>query len=356
MFGYVIPDKDNMLIKDFNVFQAFYCGLCKALHETGSEVTRFCTNYDVTFYSVLMHEITKTPVKFERKLCVYNGRKKVIVQPDELSKKMADLAVLLVYYNIKDDVADGKKLRAPLAWRLYLRKRKAAKNMPKIDALMRERFGLLARLEKEKCDSIDRVADTFASLMRDITRELIREDEGKKLARYTESNEQIVESTKAKQTAEGCEDEKSKLSKFAESNEQIVESIKSKQTVEDCEEGTKSLTDDEKRDIDDFCYNLGRLVYLADAVDDVEKDSKKGTYNVLLLNFGECAKKADYLVKNADELSFLLKSTYNKMVGAYNRMNVNMFEGVLSNTVYLGIEMQIGRLLKGDEKCQITRL
>ncbi|MBR4800445.1 MAG: hypothetical protein IK048_02065 [Clostridia bacterium] len=310
MFGYVIPDKDNMLIKDFNVFQSFYCGLCKSLHKTGSEVTRLCTNYDVTFYSVLMHEITKTRVEFARKACMYNGRKKVVVLPDELSLKMADLAVLLVYYNLKDDVADGKKLRAPLAWRLWARKRKAAKNMPKIDEMMRARFGLLATLEKENCDSIDRVADTFASLMRDITRELIAQDEAKK------SSENDAENAETK----------------------------------------KFLTDDEKRDVDDFTYNLGRLVYLMDAVDDVEKDSKKGGYNPIVLNYGKCAEKADYLVKNADELSFLLKSTYNKMVGAYNRMDVKMYEGVLSNTVYLGIEMQIERLLKGEQKCQITRL
>ena len=301
MFGYVIPDKDNMLIKDFNVFQSFYCGLCKALSKSGSEVTRFCTNYDVTFYSVLMHEILKRPVEFERKLCVYNGKKKVIVRPDELSLKMADIAVLLVYYNIKDDVADGKKLRAPLAWRLHLRKRKAAKNMPKIDALMREQFGLLAKLEKEQCNSIDRVADIFASLMRDITRALVEED-----AKNVETD--------------------------------------------------KILTEDEKHDIDDFCYNLGRLVYLMDAVDDVEKDSKKGNYNPIVLNFGKCENKTEYLEKNAEELSFLLKSTYNKMVGAYNRMDVKMYEGVLSNTIYLGIDMQINRLLRGEQKCQITRL
>lgn len=314
MFGYVIPDKDNMLIKDFNVFQSFYCGLCKALHKTGSEVTRFCTNYDVTFYSVLMHELTKTPVKFERQMCVYNGKKKVVVVPDKLSLKMADLAVLLVYYNIRDDVADGKKLRAPLAWRLALRKRKAAKHMPKIDALMREQFGSLAKLEKENCDSIDRVADTFASLMRDITRVFLEEDEEEKLAKI------------------GA-DEQEKEARVG-----------------------KYFSADEKRDIDDFCYNLGRLVYLMDAVDDVEKDSKKRTYNPILLNYGKCAKKADYLAKNADELSFLLKSTYNKMVGAYNKMSVKMYEGVLSNTIYLGIDMQIEKLLKGEEKCQITRL
>ena len=310
MFGYVIPDKDNMLIKDFNVFQSFYCGLCKTLHKTGSEVTRLCTNYDVTFYSVLMHELTKTPVQFARKMCVYNGKKKVVVLPDELSLKMADLAVLLVYYNLKDDVADGKKLRAPLAWRLWARKRKAARNMPKIDAMMREQFGLLAKLEKENCDSIDRVADTFASLMRDITRVLIEEDESQK-------------SAKSDQNIEG---------------------------------EIKVLSVEEKRDIDDFTYNLGRLVYLMDAVDDLEKDSKKGNYNPLIVNYGKCNEKADYLAKNADELSFLLKSTYNKMVGAYNRMDVKMYEGVLSNTIYLGIDMQIERLLKGDKKCQITRL
>ena len=144
----------------------------------------------------------------------------------------------------------------------------------------------LNALEKDRCDSIDRVADCFASLMRDITRELIETD----------------------------------------------------------------------NDIDDFTYNLGRMVYLLDAVDDVEKDSKKKRYNPLLLNYGECASKQEYLAANMDELSFLLNSTYNKMVGCYNRMDIKLYEGVLSNTVYLGIKMQMERLLKGDEKCQLTRL
>ena len=167
-----------------------------------------------------------------------------------------------------------------------MRKRAAAKRLPEIDRLMKDSFAALNLLEKEKCDSIDRVADCFASLMRDITRLLIETD----------------------------------------------------------------------ATVDDFTYNLGRMVYLLDAVDDVEKDAKKRRYNPLLLNYGECTNKQDYLAENMDELSFLLNSTYNKMVGCYNRMNIVLFEGVLSNTVYLGIKMQMERLLKGDEKCQLTRL
>ena len=106
-----------------------------------------------------------------------------------------------------------------------MRKRAAAKRLPEIDRLMNESFSKLNALEKDRCDSIDRVADCFASLMRDITRELIETD----------------------------------------------------------------------NDIDDFTYNLGRMVYLLDAVDDVEKDSKKKRYNPLLLNYGECASKQEYL-------------------------------------------------------------
>ncbi len=286
MFGYVIPDKLNMYIKDFNVFQSFYCGLCKTLGKTGSQVTRLCTNYDVTFYSVLMHSLLKQEVKFERKMCVYNGKKKVCVAPDELSRKMADIAVMLVYYNAEDDVTDGKKSRIFIKWRLALRKRAAKRRLPSIDALMKDSFATLNALEKDKCDSIDRVADTFASLMRDITKELMPTDDV----------------------------------------------------------------------IDTFTYNLGRIVYLLDAVDDVEKDSKKGRYNPILLNYGKCDNKREYLEKNKEELEFLLNSTYNKIVGAYNAMDIVMYEGVLSNTIYLGIKMQMERLLKGDDKCQITRL
>lgn len=225
-------------------------------------------------------------MSFERKVCVYNGKRKVIVKPDELSKRIADIAVLLVYYNLDDDVRDGKKSRAVIRDMLAPRRKKALKRVGEIDKLMQKSFDDLHALEAQRCDSIDRAADTFATLMRDMTRLIVKTD----------------------------------------------------------------------YNIDTFMYNLGRLIYLLDAVDDVESDSQSGSYNPLLLNYGECANKAAYLAKNADELAFLLNSTYNKMVACYNAMEIRMYEGVLSNTVYLGIKMQLERLLKGEEKCQLTRL
>lgn len=286
MFGYVIPDKNNMLIKDFNVFQGYYCGLCRALGKTGGPLTRLCTNYDVTFYSVLLHSLAGQEPKMERKVCFLNGKKNPMIEPDDLSIKAADVAVLLTYYNIADDVKDGKKIRLPFLWRLWLRKRAAARRMPEVDKLMKREFRRLSDLEKSNSASIDEVADCTAVVMRDMTRALVKTDDV----------------------------------------------------------------------VDLFTYNLGRLIYLLDAVDDIAEDSKKGRYNVIVNNYGKCTEKADYLLKNADELSFLLKSTYNRMVESYNQMEITIGEGVLSNTIYLGLNLQIERLLKGVEKCQTIRL
>ena len=244
------------------------------------------TNYDTTFYNALLHSLTDTEVKIERKLCLINGKKKPVIVTDDLTRKVADLSVLLVYYNALDDVHDGKKSRAAVVGVLAARKRAAARRLKEADALMKESFRKLDILEKRNSAQLDLVADCFASLMRDVTRTLIPTDEH----------------------------------------------------------------------IDTFMYNLGRLVYFFDAADDVEKDAKKGRYNPLIAAYGKCDTKAEFLEKNAQELDFLLRSTYNKLVGAYNHMHIVVSEGMLSNTVYLGLNMQMERLLKGDDKCQVTRL
>ena len=204
----------------------------------------------------------------------------------DLSLKSADVAVLLTYYNVVDDVEDGKKSRLPIKWRLNLRKKAASKRMPEVDELMKREFARLSQLEKDNSDSVDMVADCTAVVMRDMTRLLVETDEN----------------------------------------------------------------------IDLFTYNLGRLIYLLDAVDDIEEDSKKGRYNVIVNNFGKCDNKAEYLEQHQEEFGFLLRSTYNRMVESYNKMDVKVGEGVLSNTIYLGLNLQIERLLKGVEKCHTIRL
>lgn len=42
MFGYIIPFKPELKIKEYEIFKAYYCGLCKAIGEK-SIISMFCT-------------------------------------------------------------------------------------------------------------------------------------------------------------------------------------------------------------------------------------------------------------------------------------------------------------------------
>ncbi len=291
MFGYVIPDKANMYVKDFMAFRAYYCGLCVALGKTGSPATRLCVNYDSAFYSALLHCLANKEIDVKNSHCIIHPiGKKPIAKVDEISKAVADLSVLLIYYKAQDDVQDGKKRRALVKARLACRKRAAKKRMPNVDKCMNECFSALAKLEKDNTPSIDMVADTMGVLMRDVTKEM--------------------------------------MSKY------------------------RSITEDEEI----FTYSLGKIVYILDALDDLEEDTKKKRYNPFIAKYGPCKNKVEYIEKNKEDILFTLDTTYNDMADAYDRMNVVVAEGVLSNIIYKGIPMQMKKILKGEDKCHTTRL
>jgi hypothetical protein len=288
LFGYVVPDKENMYIKDFTLFRAYYCGLCMALAKTGAPHTRLCTNYDTTFLNVLVHSLNNVEITVKPARCVLSPfRKKPILVVDELTKRVADVSVLLVYYKTVDDIEDGKKFRRFAKLALSRRAKKAKRAEPEIDAVMENSFRKLREIERENCAEIDRACEPFADMLAKVT--------------------------------------------------QIL---------------APKIGEEEKR----FAYNLGKLVYLFDALDDVEKDAKSQNYNPLAAAYGKCQTKAEFLQKNSQNLQFVLKVCYNQLVEDYNNIKVPVSEGVLSNIVYLGLKMQLEKLLKGEEACVKTRL
>lgn len=76
MFGYVIPDKPNMLVKDLSEYRAYYCGLCKAIGKSYSEKARFLTGYDCTFLAAFLHNLYIETPKFNDEVCILNPVKK----------------------------------------------------------------------------------------------------------------------------------------------------------------------------------------------------------------------------------------------------------------------------------------
>ena len=112
MFGYIKTDLPNMYVKDTVLYQAMYCSLCKGIGQTCGQKARFVLNYDLTFLSVLLHNLSDIDVKVEKQLCViHRFRKRPIALVDDLTKRIASLNVILAYHKLNDDVIDNGKGR-----------------------------------------------------------------------------------------------------------------------------------------------------------------------------------------------------------------------------------------------------
>ena len=86
MFGYVRYDLPNLLIKDFMLYKALYCGLCKSIGAACGQRARLSLTYDVTFLSALLHNMTGTDIRVEQQNCFEHAiRKRPIAAVDELT-------------------------------------------------------------------------------------------------------------------------------------------------------------------------------------------------------------------------------------------------------------------------------
>ncbi len=178
MFGYVRNDLQNTLVKDTVLNQAMYCGLCKGIGKTCGNLARFTLNYDLSFLSLLVHNLLDVDVKIEKQSCIaHHVVKRPVAVPDELTFRIARLNVILAYHKLSDDVIDtGKgRLKRNLFKRAY---KKALKAEPNLDKIVKIRYEELLKLEKRNLDSIDIISDPFGKMMSEIFTEILGEKAG----------------------------------------------------------------------------------------------------------------------------------------------------------------------------------
>lgn len=175
MFGYVRYDLPNLYIKDFMLYKAMYCGLCKGIGKACGSIARMGLTYDVAFLSALLHNIAGIDVKIEKSHCVQHSvKKRPIACVDALTEELGALNTILLYYKLTDDVADGGKGRGK---RLFFKRgfKRAKKKYPAlvgiVDGYMKEQ----SKTEKAQTVSCDRAADPTANMMRALSDHFLKE-------------------------------------------------------------------------------------------------------------------------------------------------------------------------------------
>ena len=219
MFGYVRPALGRLSPEDRQRYQALYCGLCHRLGERCGFLSRMTLNYDFTFLAALL---SADDACCQRRCPASPLKRRTAACGSEALDLAADCSVILTYYKVLDEVADGRftrrqfcRLGAGILRRAY---RVCAARRPAFDEAVRREMGRLRCLEDEQCAVMDESADTFARLLESIAGEV--------------------------------------------------------------EDPTK------RRVLAQFLYHLGRWIYLVDALDDLEKDKQEGNYNPIALRFG----------------------------------------------------------------------
>ena len=219
LFGYVRVAKAELKIKEYEMYKAVYCSLCKSLGKHYGILSRFTLSYDFTFLALLNMSLKDGCAQIEQKRCAFNPLKKCnYCKTDDDLEMPSAAAMIMTYYKLLDNIADeeGIKKLGFLCLKPILKnaRNKAAKKYPQIEEIVSQYISEQTKLEKEDCKEFDEIAHPTAKALSKI------------LMLCSEDNSQ-------------------------------------------------------KRVLERLGYCLGRYIYLMDAFCDLQEDIKSGSYNVL---------------------------------------------------------------------------
>lgn len=169
MFGYIVVNKPELKIKDFDTYRSFYCGLCRELKRKYGISGQISISYDMTFVVMLLSGLYEPSTKKGTTRCGIHPIRKQSVRKNEITEYGADMNVLLTYYKCMDDWNDEKKVtRRMYAALLQNREnRLEAAYKKKIEVIIKD-LEQLSQWEKAGEKDLDKMAGCFGKIMEEI--------------------------------------------------------------------------------------------------------------------------------------------------------------------------------------------
>ncbi len=274
MFGYVKPFKPELKVREFEMYRSVYCTVCKRIGKSYGHAMRFSLSYDFAFLAMLGISLEKDPPELKKSHCVYNPLKKCSYTCgyDTVFDYTCAASVIMLYYKMCDDIRDS---------------------------------------------------GFFKSVTRRAYRALINNAHKKAACDYPEL-ERIVSDMDLSQIA--AESAVSAVDAAAEPTAAALGKI------------CAGLSQDEvsKRVLERIGYCVGKWVYLADALDDMDDDRKHGNFNPLLSTDIQNA------VGNLNVCS-------NEAGASYELIADGVYAPILKNIFYLGMPNVIKTVIKSKE-------
>ncbi len=275
MFGYIKADKSELKMKEYEAYKAVYCTLCKKLGKSYGILSRFTLSYDFTFLAMLNMSLKDGCPTYERKICAFNPLKKCnyCKETEDFGMPCAS-AMILLYYKILDNISDEK--------------------------------------------GIKKLGYCFL-------RPVFLGAHKKAIKAYPQIEEWVKEyiNIQTKLEKENCDS----LDAAADPSALMLSKL------------FTLCSDDEKqkRVLERLGYCLGRYIYILDAINDLPKDIKSGSYNVF-----KNLDKNEAFDKAKAQLYFCISEA----AKAFELLEIKKYETILGNIIYLGLERNLEELKK----------
>jgi hypothetical protein len=182
MFGYIVINKPELKVKEFDEYMAYYCGLCRALKEEYGIRGQISLSYDLTFLGMLLTGLYDTTTRDEPCKCIFHPLEKRRMKKNEFLDYTADMNLLLTYLKCQDDWKDEKKAdKAVYGTTLRKAYQRIREKYPEKIKIIEQQFELLSEMEAKKLDDIDLLSGCFGKVLGEVF--TCKEDEWAKSTR-----------------------------------------------------------------------------------------------------------------------------------------------------------------------------
>lgn len=287
MFGYVKPCKPQMRVCEYEIYKAAYCGMCKQLGKQYGPFSRLTLSYDFTFLALLDISLSGGERQISPGRCLVNPLKKSpCFEPCDELNFSGGVAMMMFYYKVLDNFEDGSF-------------------RDKLLALLCRPF---ARHASQKA------AENYPAVAL-IMYEMI-------------SQQRTLEQEQCDSVDRACEPTAMALGGICT---------------------LLARGDGQRRVLERFGYLLGRYVYLSDALDDLEDDLEKHSYNPFLLREKIIAPDPAQLAQIRENARGSLFLTIGELIKTYELLELHSFQPILDNIVHLGLRDTVERILLPKE-------
>ena len=286
MFGYVKVTSAELKVKEYEFYRGTYCGLCRSMGKCTGQCSRMTLSYDFVFLALVRLAATSSKTEFEQKRCLAHPlKKRNSMIRNEVLDYCAKTAAILNYQKIVDDLKDErgfKRFRARVALPFVAHARKKA---IKKDPSLKELDAAIAR-ELDTLAALEASADSGVDAPADSFGRLLGE-----------------------------------IMSFG-------------------------LNGSERRITYEIGKGVGGWIYIADAIDDINDDSKKGRYNPILKLYGG-------RIPDERELMMISDAIKNRLFGAEGAFDLlstenDIISNILANVLFWSIPDTTAKIIKNN--------